>query len=800
MKTINATILALLVLLPLASAAINVGTGSPPSEPEKASSVQVFHFGKNAMICVNCPALTTEGEPGLASATLASYMPRIICKGDTPCVIYTGLKFKERYGLELIQSGAQFPYIVTSKDSYKQDKPVMASSGQNVRLEDVSGDIVDMEGMNIYTVENPKKIILQNAKVYINNLPVGTDAPLEGTLSDAEQQRLESIRVREEDKGQILKIRGLDKRAPNQLIGEMSIPLKKGDTITFKGLFGEKEYSLDSPVLNIGRFTDNEDDSTAEDEDAEEWLDELDDKFLDTDKDRSELKICNKKFVNYYAGSAFELKANEGRCVITEYLLNTELFEEDDAKDNKLFPYVCGDIIFEALGGNARNLYCNQEDIHNALLSCGIDGRDPVCTGVNGKTWIKIRLEPGAFDIEPWYANFQSIKEVTSEEQKAYHFLTGSLKIRTHPLSDTPNRYDLVSLENLGVFPSDAVGPFIITYKDNTALGVNTLTLPKYTVVVRRRGTQRFSYYLSGTDYKGVLGEGLHQINLIYPVGLARNEETSNAIREAKTRGATRDDIALLGAVARGEIFIQEPNSHPHYVTPLQPGQQESAVEAQTETPSVVVGQSQTLGEYAYRYCWGRDPPTPFEGRPRDAARQIAIRLANNNPDALQYNAEDIMETIVPAGTVLQAPNTITSYRAGNSVVNIRLAPEGCIGGLAAPAIQGEQCMEKPGAIVKCVPSSRQSQCTNVYAPGEGVKECIDGGVCCEVRLTPADEYCVIPEQGAFLANGAKCKARCGSEVSASDYGKIAVERVTHCAEGLKCCKSSRTPRRASTP
>ena len=104
-----------------------------------------------------------------------------------------------------------------------------------------------------------------------------------GTLSEAEQEMAEDISVTEEEKGQILKIRGLDKRAPNQLIAGFSIPLKKGDTITFKGLFGDRTlggYRLDMPVMNIGRFTDNEDDSTAEDEDAEDWLDALDNKFL----------------------------------------------------------------------------------------------------------------------------------------------------------------------------------------------------------------------------------------------------------------------------------------------------------------------------------------------------------------------------------------------------------------------------------------------------------------------------------------------------------------------------------------
>ena len=64
--------------------------------------------------------------------------------------------------------------------------------------------------------------------MYINNLPVGTEAPLAGTLSEAEQEMAEDISVTEEEKGQILKIRGLDKRAPNQLIAGFSIPLKKG--------------------------------------------------------------------------------------------------------------------------------------------------------------------------------------------------------------------------------------------------------------------------------------------------------------------------------------------------------------------------------------------------------------------------------------------------------------------------------------------------------------------------------------------------------------------------------------------
>ncbi|MDI6737773.1 MAG: hypothetical protein QME12_04635, partial [Nanoarchaeota archaeon] len=505
MKHTIAITLALFVLLPFVSAAINVGTGAPPVEAERASSVQVFSFGENAMICVNCPALTSEPEPGLASSTLASYMPRIVCRGDTPCVIYAGLKYKEDYDPT---SAVQFPYIIATKDAYKKDKPLLSSSGRNVRLEDVSrGDlIVDAENKKVYTIDmisseesdpegvfkNVRKLILQNAKVYINNLPVGTEAPLAGTLSEAERGRVEQIRVTEEDKGQILKIRGLDKRAPNQLIDKLSIPLKKGDTITFKGLFGDRTfggYRLDMPVLNIGRFTDNEDDSTAEDKNAKDWLDELDNKFLDSGKDRSELKICNKKFVNYYAGSSFTLRDTLSDCKIDNYLLNTELFEEDDADDNKLFSYACGDIVFEAVGGDVKNLYCNQADMHNALLSCGKDGNDEVCTGVNGKLRMKVRIEPGAFFLNNRNSyNFRSIKEASYGEQKAYQFITNKIQILTYQQSVTPGRYDIV--EN-----PDAK-PIIITYKDNAALAVNTITLPEDAVVQRKRSAQRFFYYL----------------------------------------------------------------------------------------------------------------------------------------------------------------------------------------------------------------------------------------------------------------------------------------------------------------
>ncbi len=788
-RYIIATILALLVMLPFASAAINAGTGSLPAEPERASSVQVFSFGENAIICVNCPALTTAPEPGLASSTLASYVPRVVCKGDTPCVIYTGLKFKEAYNPA---EGQEFPFIVATKDAYKKDKPLMASSGQNVRLEDAAeGElVVDSANNKVYTVENPQKIILQNAKAYINNFPVGTGDSLAGTLTLEEQERLRQIQAAEEEQGQILKIRGLDKRAPNQLIGDFSIPLKKGDTLTFEGLFGEKEYSLEQPVLNIGRFTDNEDDSTAEDRDADDWLDELDSKFLDSDKDRSELKICNKKFVNYYAGSAFELKANEGRCEITEYMLNTELFEEDDADDNKLFTYSCGEIVFEAAGGNARNLYCNQEDVHNAVLSCGKDGMDDVCTGAGGKTKIKIRVEPGAFEIDNTQGYmFQSIKEVTSEEQKAYHFLIGKLKIRTHPQSENPLRYDLIfSLREK---------PLVVTYKDSTAMGASTITLPENTVVSRLRGAQIFSYMLKQADYKGVLGEGLHQINLIYPEAIERNEETSTKIREAKTRGATRADIALLGAAAEEKIEVSSPNTHLYDVTPLRPGQEESAVEAQTITPQATAASATTLGAYAYRHCFRAEPPAELKGAAREATEKIAQAMLETNP-GISADTEDILNTPIPAGASLSLPGTTTEYRLGSSIVRVRLNSMGCFGlSLSSPAITGEQCMEKPGAVVKCMPASRQNQCTTVYQEGEGVKACQENNVCCEVKLAQAGEYCVKPEAGASLSNGAKCSAMCGSAVSNAEYGRIGAERVEHCAEGLVCCKSSR---RSSAP
>ncbi|MFA5888468.1 MAG: hypothetical protein WC852_07205 [Candidatus Nanoarchaeia archaeon] len=791
MNKITATILALLILLPMASAAINVGTGAIPSEPERASSVKVLSFGDNAIICVNCPELITAPEPGLASSTLASYMPRIECKGDTPCVIYTGLKVKGIFNP--VDAAMIIDYTVASKDGYQKAKPVIGTNGLNSALENVQADEVIVDSTTLYTVENPHKIILQNAKAYFNNLPAGTETPLEGTLSAAEQERAEQIKVTEEEKGQILKIRGLDKRAPNQLVDEFSIPLKKGDTITFKGLLGDKEYSLEEPVLNIGKFTDNEDASTAEDANAEDWLDELDNKFLDADKDRSELKICSKKFANYYAGSSFQLTANEGKCGISEYLLNTELFESNDADENNKFAYSCGDIVFEAVGGNAKNLYCNQADIHNAVLSCGKNGLNEVCTGVQGKTKMKIRIEPGSFDIDNKEGYmFKSIKETTTGQQKAYEFLTGKLKIRTHPQSENPLRFDLI----LGVGEK----PFVITYKDDKALGTSTITMPENTIVSRRRGAQIFSYNLKQADYKGVLGEGLHQINLIFPSGLVNNDENSIKISEAKTRGATRDDIALLGAVAEEAIEISSPETHLYTVTPIQPGQETSAAEAVTSTTSVVTGEATTLGEYAYRYCWGTNPPSPFTGRPRDVARQIAIRLMQNNQGVLELNQEDFMETIVPAGTVLEAPNTITSYRAGNSVVNIRLAPQGCVVPLTAPAIEGEQCMNKPGAIVKCVPKSRQSQCSQVYQPGEGVTECMENNVCCEVMLTHSAGYCVLPEENAFLPNGAKCKVSigCSTSVSNADYGQINNERVNPCAEGLSCCKQARSSSRAN--
>ena len=57
--------------------------------------------------------------------------------------------------------------------------------------------------------------------------------------------------------------------------------------------------------------------------------------------------------MNYYAGSSFAfagIGVGSGSCKISEYVLNTELFEEDDADDNKLFAYSCGDIVFEAVG------------------------------------------------------------------------------------------------------------------------------------------------------------------------------------------------------------------------------------------------------------------------------------------------------------------------------------------------------------------------------------------------------------------------------------------------------------------
>lgn len=767
MNKITATILALLILLPMASAAINVGTGAPPSESERASSVQVLSFGDNAMICVNCPALTSEPEPGFMQATLAERFPRIICKGDTPCVIYTGLKYKGMYTAN--PSSENQPYSIVTKDGYQKGKPI-TKGNLNFALED--GQIaVDAETKKMYDIENPQKIILQNAKAYFDNAPAEL----------AEDQ--EAI-------GRLWKIRGLDKRAPNQLIGEMSIPLKKGDTLTFMGLFGDKDYSLEKPVLNIGRFTDNEDVSTAEDEDAEDWLDELDNKFLDADKDRSELKICSKKFANYYAGSAFELKANEGRCDIAEYFLNTELFEEDDAEDNKLFAYSCGDIAFEAVGGNAKNLYCNQEDIHNALLSCGKDGNNPLCTGVQGKSKFKVRIGPSAFDIDNTQGYmFRSITEVSSNEQKAYHFQTGKLKIRTHPQSENPLRHDTIF--------SMGEKPLIVTYKDSTAQGTNTITLPENTVVSRVRNAQIFSYMLKQADYKGVLGEGLHQINLIYPEGLERNEQTSTKIREAKTRGATRADIALLGAVAEESIAISSPTTHLYTVTPTPVGQ-ESDVEAQTVTPSTTAVQATMLGEYAYRHCFyrpGQETPE-FRGAAREATEKIAKAILESNP-GLIADPNDILNTPIPAGTVLNLPGTTTEYRLGSSIVRVRVNTQGCFG-LSSPAIQGEQCMEKPGAIVKCVPASRQSECTIVYQEGEGVKGCQENNVCCEVKLAQAGEYCVNPEAGrTFMSNGAKCSATCRSEVTDNDYTRTG--KVANCAEGLKCCKSVRRSTAASS-
>ncbi|MDI6737774.1 MAG: hypothetical protein QME12_04640, partial [Nanoarchaeota archaeon] len=302
---------------------------------------------------------------------------------------------------------------------------------------------------------------------------------------------------------------------------------------------------------------------------------------------------------------------------------------------------------------------------------------------------------------------------------------------------------------------------------------------------------------------KGVLGEGLHQINLIYPVGLERNAETSTAIKEAKTRGATRDNIALLGAVANKVIWVNQPNEHGYTVTPSALGT--DTTPAITSTPQATAASATTLGAYAYRHCFRAEPPALFTGAAREATERVAQAMLETNPRLRA--SEDILSTPIPAGTVISLPGTTTTYRYNprqaeaeaaqsrgeriTGVVRVRLNTQGCFG-LSAPAIQGEQCMDKPGAVVKCVPKARQSQCSNVYQEGEGVKGCQENNVCCEVLLAQAGEHCVIPEKGAFLSSGAKCKARCRNEVSPADYGKIDVERVGHCAEGLSCCKATR--------
>ena len=92
--------------------------------------------------------------------------------------------------------------------------------------------------------------------------------------------------------------------------------------------------------------------------------------------------------------------------------------------------------------------------------------------------------------------------------------------------------------------------------------------------------------------------------------------------------------------------------------------------------------------------------------------------------------------------------------------------------------------------------------CSNIKAkpmhnclPGrQWSKGCAENNVCCEVKLSHSAEYCVLPERGAFMADGAKCKVSigCRTEVSPTDYGKIDVERVNPCAEGLTCCKQAR--------
>jgi hypothetical protein len=76
----------------------------------------------------------------------------------------------------------------------------------------------------------------------------------------------------------------------------------------------------------------------------------------------------------------------------------------------------------------------------------------------------------------------------------------------------------------------------------------------------------------------------------------------------------------------------------------------------------------------------------------------------------------------------------------------------------------------------------------------------MENNVCCEVTLTHSAGYCVLPERGAFMAEGAKCKVSigCRNEVSPVDYGRINTERVNPCAEGLSCCKQARSSSRTN--
>lgn len=751
-------LLAMLVLLSFsvsAASGVNALTGKTEAITESAAkSVNMLNIKDNGILCVNCPSLTS------AQAVDKTALSQLSCTGKDTCVIYTGFKLKEVVPKDEWATKAKgIEYSVPNPQDYAQDSPIRddknnLQAGKSMIADDAL--IQDKENFKIYSW--PSRYVhtlrITNANVIISETG---EISLTGLNTDKE-------------------------KVPIEWIDKLGIPLNRGDhIISFVGDASSKGNDivgdLSIPELFIGDIYFDIDIS------AQNWLKSLPDNLKDKEQERPEITLCGQKFTNYFRGSEFIIKMSEDMksCEIPYYKLNTVMSVEDDVKNWKEYEYKCGDLSFQAIGGNIKGLACDQETGKRKHFYVGCtqmmmdfpkserEEASDFCRDNKGpKLWyaekssensLKLRLK-----INDYWLSFDKDSELKSI------IPGGSVSITANQLrvsQDIPNtggplRYkgDSISTDGtkpiLFLLPTDKGYTATKAFQNEPQILANSEAGLEITREFEKSG-KAFWYNFIPPHAEYVLQLGsikypMQPIIAIYPKGtkdsILSGESTAEGMM-IQVIGAFETNILALGKET-GQIDVSA----------MSPKKESSKVKIEEET--VTSTDERALEDFVAKECFAKDKYSLLDKDEAKVADPIIDLIVDANFKIVQDRKSKIK-----AGTKINWPGGAKEYESNGKRIRIEMTngckkvKENAVKKVARPASK-QKCIDiGPGAYCtekeKCA-TPMNTIFGNEFATAKSTwwHECPPTQICC---MTTKQERALLSKESKLEGNSACAKS-----------------------------------------